>query len=81
MKFVPCRGRGFCTESGTHCNGCGRSHEEIAKFRLMTDQAVTLALEYDYENVEDYAGYLASYIYQMVEFRRQQAEEQQGSAG
>ena len=30
MKFVPCNSD-LCTKDGTHCAGCGRSHEEIAE--------------------------------------------------
>jgi predicted Fe-S protein YdhL (DUF1289 family) len=33
MKFIPCKGSAFCTETGTHCEGCGRSHSEIAETR------------------------------------------------
>ncbi|MDD1613160.1 MAG: DUF1289 domain-containing protein, partial [Methylococcaceae bacterium] len=29
MKFSPCIS-GKCTYEGTHCGGCGRTHEEIA---------------------------------------------------
>ena len=35
MKFSPCNGK--CTEDGTHCEGCGRSHEEIAEMRAVLD--------------------------------------------
>lgn len=30
MKFGPCIGG--CTNEGTHCEGCGRSHEEVAEY-------------------------------------------------
>ena len=32
MDFVACNGD--CTEEGTHCEGCGRSHEEIAELKM-----------------------------------------------
>ncbi len=31
MKFKPCTGK--CTTEGTHCEGCGRTHEEVAAMR------------------------------------------------
>jgi len=33
MKFSPCTGN--CTEEGTNCEGCGRSHEEIAEMNML----------------------------------------------
>lgn len=35
MKFNPCRGGAFCTDVGTHCEGCGRSHVEIAETKVL----------------------------------------------
>ena len=33
MKFSPCIA-GKCTDQGTHCEGCGRTHEEIAETKI-----------------------------------------------
>ena len=54
MKFNPCTGQ--CTEDGTHCQGCGRTHEEIAQMRLMVGRLVKLALDRGYENQEEFAA-------------------------
>jgi quinolinate synthase len=53
MKFSPCTGK--CTEEGTHCEGCGRTHEEIAAMREPVGMLVDLAHKMQYENIEDFA--------------------------
>jgi hypothetical protein len=60
MKFSPCTGK--CTEEGTHCEGCGRSHEEIAEMREPVGLLVDLAHKMQYENIEDYAQAVADSI-------------------
>ncbi len=42
MKFVPCQ-KGQCTYDGTHCEGCGRSHEEIAETKALIGNIVNFA--------------------------------------
>jgi len=60
MKFSPCIGE--CTETGTHCEGCGRSHAEIAETRKMVKGLVALAKKMNYENHEDFANGIAKSI-------------------
>ena len=57
MKFVPCTGE--CTDEDTHCEGCGRSHEEIAEMRKPVEELVALANKMKYENLEDFANAVA----------------------
>lgn len=59
MLFVPCAGREACTEGGTHCRGCGRSHEEIARTRELINALADHALAMGYENVQDFMDYVA----------------------
>ena len=54
MKFSPCIS-GKCTYTGTHCEGCGRSHEEIAETKKMIMGLVNFAQMKEYENIEDFA--------------------------
>lgn len=54
MKFNPCIDK--CTKDGTHCQGCGRSHEEIAETKKLVGQLVDFAKKMDYENVEDFSS-------------------------
>jgi hypothetical protein len=52
MKFNPCTDN--CTKDGTHCQGCGRSHEEIAETKKLVGALVEFAKQQQYENVEDF---------------------------
>ena len=64
MKFSPCNGN--CTEEGTHCEGCGRSHEEIAEMRTHIASLVAFAEKMEYENIEEFVnGVAASIKYKM----------------
>ncbi len=54
MKFVPCTGD--CTEGGTHCQGCGRSHTEIEQTRKLVMALVDFANAQEYENKEEFAN-------------------------
>ncbi len=66
MKFNPCTGE--CTDDGTHCEGCGRSHEEIDDMKNQVAGLVAFAEKMNYENFEDFADAVAGNIkYQMGE--------------
>lgn len=54
MKFNPCIDK--CTYEGTHCEGCGRSHQEIAGTKKMVMELVNFAQEQEYENAEDFVN-------------------------
>jgi len=60
MKFSPCTGK--CTQEGTHCEGCGRSHEEIAGMRETVDGVISFAKKMGYENIDEYADGVAGSI-------------------
>jgi len=61
-RFKPCVSRTACTEDGTHCRACGRSHEEINALRALTNQITAFAVEMDYENSEEFLDYLKSKV-------------------
>ena len=64
MKFRACTGE--CTETGTHCEGCGRSHKDIADMNELVASLVTFAEKMDYENIEEFAeGVAGSIKYKM----------------
>ncbi len=66
MKFSPCIGK--CTDEGTHCEGCGRSHEEIAEMNTLVGNLISFAEQRNYENVDDFADGVAGAIkYKMGE--------------
>ena len=61
MKFNPCI-PGKCTDQGTHCEGCGRTHEDIAETKKMIKALVSFAQTKGYENHEEFAGFIAKSI-------------------
>ena len=66
MKFSPCTGK--CTQEGTHCEGCGRSHEEIAGMKTVVDGVIAFAQKMGYENIDEFAdGVAGSIKYKMGE--------------
>jgi len=69
-RFVPCAGKRACTEGGSHCRGCGRGHGEIERARAAISALTGLALEMGYDNVDDFAGYVAARIIKKVEHER-----------
>ena len=68
MKFNPCTGQ--CTQEGTHCEGCGRSHTEIAQMKLLVKNAVKFANKMEYENTEDFAKAFGNSINYMIQFSK-----------
>lgn len=66
MKFNPCI-PGKCTEEGTHCEGCGRSHEEIAETKKLVMPLVSFAQKLGYENHKDFADFIGKSILKKLE--------------
>jgi predicted Fe-S protein YdhL (DUF1289 family) len=60
MKFSPCTDN--CTYDGTHCQGCGRAHQEIAETKRLVMEAVNFAQEQEYENIEDFSNAIGQSI-------------------
>ena len=70
-KFVPCQGKNACRDDGNRCLTCGRDLHEIEHLRQAMDQLASLAMTYDYENVDDYSDYIAGKLKKMVAWRRE----------
>ncbi|MDD1622394.1 MAG: DUF1289 domain-containing protein [Methylococcaceae bacterium] len=60
MKFNPCIDQ--CTKEGTHCEGCGRSHQEIAETKQLVKSAVEFIQKQDYENPEEFVAAIGKSI-------------------
>ncbi|MEW8087433.1 MAG: hypothetical protein AB2652_20510 [Candidatus Thiodiazotropha endolucinida] len=69
-KFVPCQGKHACRDNELSCLTCGRGLHEIEKLRLLMDQLASLAIDYDYENVDEYSSYVARKLEKMIVYRR-----------
>jgi hypothetical protein len=52
MKFNPCAD--LCTYDGSHCQGCGRSHEEIAATKKLVMSIVDFVQTQQYDNSDDF---------------------------
>ncbi len=64
MKFVPCNSE--CTYEGTHCEGCGRSHVEIAETKQLVKACVEFAQRQQYENIEEFSNYIGKQVYKKL---------------
>lgn len=60
MSFTPCQD--LCTTEGSYCEGCGRSHEEIANTKKLVKDVTSLALSSGYDNIEEFAHYFANKV-------------------
>jgi hypothetical protein len=69
MKFTPCVSRHACTDGGSHCRSCGRSHEEVARTRQLTGQLVQFMLEMDYDNSDEFIDYVAGKVRKKIKAR------------
>jgi len=70
-NFTPCQGKNACRDNGVLCLTCGRKLTEIMKLRELMQELTALAIEYDYENVDDYAEYIARKVSKMIVYARQ----------
>jgi len=73
MQFNPCQGKDNCTEGGTHCEGCGRSHEEIACTRELIGMVADFARKMGYDNYQEFAAFVGDKAAKKVGFEREQA--------
>ncbi|MEY3758920.1 MAG: hypothetical protein RIR39_411 [Pseudomonadota bacterium] len=65
MKFNPCIDK--CTSEGTHCQGCGRSFEEIAGTKKLVMSIVDFIQSQDYENSEEFVSTLSKSVLKKVQ--------------
>ncbi len=61
MKFNPCV-PGECTEDGSHCLGCGRSHQEIAETKQLVKNIVGFVQKQGYENIDEFSKFITENI-------------------
>jgi predicted Fe-S protein YdhL (DUF1289 family) len=68
--FRPCQGKNACRDDGVMCLTCGRKLNEIMQLRELMQQLTEHAVNHDYENVKEYAQYLAHKVAKMIEYQR-----------
>jgi hypothetical protein len=60
MKFNPCIDQ--CTYEGSHCQGCGRSFEEIADTKQLVMLIVRFIQSQGYENSEEFVNAISKSV-------------------
>jgi hypothetical protein len=60
MKFSPCIDK--CTYEGSHCEGCGRSFEEIAETKKLVMSIVNFIQSQGYENSEEFLAAISKSV-------------------
>ena len=58
-EFKSCKGKNECRDDGVNCLVCGRSLEEVAHTQQLVQGLTDLALAKGYENIDDFADYVA----------------------
>lgn len=72
-QFKPCAGKTACRDDNTTCLVCGRSLETIEATRRLIDGLAELALAEGYENVDEFAAYVAAKVAKKVRHRQASA--------
>jgi len=70
--FKPCQGKSACRDNGVLCLTCGRKLSEIHSLRELMQQLAELAMNYEYENVKEYTGYVAHKLEKLILHSRQE---------
>jgi hypothetical protein len=69
--FKPCQGKTSCRDDGTICLTCGRSLAEIEQTRVLIDALAELVCAQGYDNVNEFATYVAEKVEKKVKHRRE----------
>lgn len=69
-QFKPCAGKTACRDDNVNCLVCGRSLAAIEATRRLIDALAELALAEGYDNVEEFAHYVAGKAVKKVQHRR-----------
>ena len=69
--FTPCKGKTTCRDDGEKCLTCGRNFAEIEQTRQLIDALAEFVCAQGYENVDEFAAYVASKVEKKVSHRRE----------
>jgi hypothetical protein len=78
-QFTPCKGKTACRDDGEKCLVCGRGLREIEAARQLIDALAELAIAQDYENISEFAAYVAGKVEKKVRYRREGKATEQDS--
>jgi Protein of unknown function (DUF1289) len=65
MKFTPCMD--LCTYEGTHCEGCGRSRQEIANTKKIVMTIAGFIESQGYENADEFMAAITKSVLKKVQ--------------
>ena len=68
--FTPCKGKTACRDDGARCVTCGRGFAEIEQTRALIDALADFAQSQSYDNVEEFAAYVADKVVKKVRHRQ-----------
>jgi hypothetical protein len=68
-RFTPCKGKTVCRDDGERCVTCGRSFAEIEQTRNLIDALAELSITRKYDNVGEFAAYVAGKVEKKVRHR------------
>jgi hypothetical protein len=68
--FNPCKGKTACRDDGEKCLTCGRSFAEIEQTRNLIDALAEFVCAQGYDNVNEFAAYVADKVEKKVKHRR-----------
>ena len=69
--FNPCKGKTACRDDGEKCLTCGRSFAEIEQTRNLIDALAEFVCAQGYDNVGEFAAYVAGKVEKKVRHRRE----------
>lgn len=68
--FIPCKGKTACRDDGDRCLTCNRSSAEITHTRALIDTLAAFAISQGYENIREFAIYVADKAETKIRQRR-----------
>jgi hypothetical protein len=69
--FTPSKGRTACRDDSVKCLTCGRSSAEIEQTRNLIDALAEFVCAQGYDNVNEFATYVADKVEKKVSYRRE----------
>jgi hypothetical protein len=69
--FSPCKGKTACRDDGSECLTCGRSFTEIEQTRRLIDALAEFACAQGYNNIGEFASYVADILEKKARYRRE----------
>ena len=72
-SFNPCKGKTASRDDGKRCIACNRSFAEIEQTRSLIDSLAEFACAQGYDNIGEFAAYVADKVEKKVKHRHETA--------